>query len=89
LGCGPCCPGNPQSKRIRIGLQEVGIADLDRIFDEVLKLKDCSDEELRVLLLERVRARNYIPHSMEAEYSDGIWRAFESVRTQRGRARRN
>jgi hypothetical protein len=89
LGCGPCCPGNPRSKKIKIGLQDVGLADLDRIFEEALRLTDCSDHELRALMLERVKARNYVPHGMEAEYADGIWNAFVDFRAQRERTGRN
>jgi hypothetical protein len=73
---GPCCPGKPTAKRLRIGNQMVGIANLDAVIDGALNLTDASDDELKAILLAGVEEHNYVPSEMEDEYIAAIWEEF-------------
>ena len=77
---GPCCPGAPVAKRLRIGNQMVGIAELDSILNSALNLPDASDEELKIILLAGVQQYNYVPAEMEGEYTAAVWGEFLSRR---------
>lgn len=73
---GPCCPGNPTAKSLRIGNQMVGIVGLDAIIEHALGLKGASDEELKALLLSGIEEYNYVPREMEEEYASAAWEEF-------------
>lgn len=79
---GPCCPGKPVAKRLRIGGQMVGIADLDAVIGEALDLTDDSEEELKAFLLSELKESNYIPSEMEGEYAAAIWDEFVRRRSE-------
>jgi len=73
---GPCCPGKPTAKRLQIGNQMVGIANLDAVIDGALNLTGASDDELKTILLAGVEEHNYVPSEMEDEYVAAIWGEF-------------
>jgi len=79
---GPCCPGKPVVKRIRVGNQEVGIAELDRVLDRALVMTSDSEADLRRMMVKELRIFNYIPSEAEAEYSDALWHALVERRAQ-------
>jgi len=79
---GPCCPGKPVAKRIRIGNQMIGLAELDEVIDGALSIAGASDEELKAILLSGVQKYNYIPAEMEDEYSAAIWEEFLKRRSK-------
>ncbi|MGQ9588356.1 MAG: ATP-binding protein [Thermoplasmata archaeon] len=79
---GPCCPGRPVVKRILIGGQEVGIAELDAILQKAFEMKGVCDEELKKVLLNELRIYNYVPPSADKEYLKGVWDAFVTYRQQ-------
>jgi len=79
---GPCCPGKPIAKRLRIGNQMIGIAELDAVIDGALNLPDISDEELKVLLLSGIKEYNYIPSEMEEEYAAAVFEEFVKRRSK-------
>jgi hypothetical protein len=73
---GPCCPGKPVARSIRIGGQMVGIAQLDAVIDSAVNLKDAPEEELKAILLAGIQEHNYVPSEMEDEYTEAIWQEF-------------
>jgi len=81
--CGPCCPGKPNTKRLRIGDQDVGIAGFDEIMARGLEALDRTDEEQRRILLEELKKQNYVPSSIENQYLVAIWAEFRLVRARK------
>lgn len=66
-----------ECKRIRLGDQQVGIIGLDEAFEELAQSHgSLSDEEIGLALVQRLKKRNYIPKSAEAEYSEALLREF-------------
>lgn len=83
MACGPCCPGKPETKKIVVGRQEIGISGYDEAIRSALAAKDASDEELRAILLKELKRFNYIPRPVESEYVEGIWKEFLRERERR------
>ena len=50
-----------QSRQITIGGNAIGIIDLDEIFAEVKAADVKSDNTMKQLIMEKVKARNYVP----------------------------
>ena len=67
---GPCGPGKPVCKRIRIGGEEVGIAGFDEIMAKGMEHINGTDEEQRTALLKELKVHNYVPDSVEKQYHD-------------------
>jgi hypothetical protein len=80
---GPCCPGKTTTKRITVGGQQIGIAQLDQIIEKALSSEGVSDAELKMTLLRELKIFNYVPPSVEGEYLDGIWDEFQKERARR------
>ena len=78
----PCSSGKPPSKRITIGGQEVGIAGFEEMMAKGLENLKATDEEQRGILLEELKARNYVPHELEKQYLDAIWVEFKKLRAK-------
>jgi len=79
---GPCCPGKPVARTLRIGGQVVGVSDLDEVINGALNLTDASEEELKTILLAGIQKNNYIPAEMEDEYTEAIWQEFLKLRSK-------
>ena len=75
------------SKRLTVGGQEIGISEYDAIMRKALELKDASDDEIRRIILRELKIYNYIPSSVEQDYLEAMWRAFEKIRDERGSRR--
>lgn len=80
---GPCCPSKSVAKRIRIGDQDVGIAELDKILQTAFEMRGVSDKELKKVLMNEVRNYNYVPPAVEIQYAKGVWEVFMKYREQR------
>ena len=83
--CGPCCPGKSNTKRLRIGDQDVGIAGFDEMMARGLEALEKTDEEQKRILLEELKKQNYVPSPIENQYLVAVWAEFRQVRAkQRG-----
>jgi small redox-active disulfide protein 2 len=67
-----------ESEYLTVSGQRIGLIKLRDIFQEVASLEINSDERITKQLLRRVRARNYVPDSAEAEYGTALLRAYRS-----------
>ena len=81
--CGPCCPGKPNTKRLKIGAQEIGIAGLDEIMAKGLEHLDDTDKIQREVILKELKVQNYVPESVEKDYLDAVWAEFKQIRAKR------
>jgi hypothetical protein len=54
----------------------VGILNLDNILKEVTDLKLTDTNTIKVELLKRVKAYNYVPEDAEYEYSTALFREY-------------
>jgi hypothetical protein len=55
----------------------VGISNLDDILKEVVELKLTDTNTIKMELLERVKACNYVPAGAEYEYSAALYREYQ------------
>jgi NAD-dependent dihydropyrimidine dehydrogenase PreA subunit len=81
--CGPCCPGKPNTKKLRIGGQEIGISGFDEIIAQGMEHINGSDDDQRKALLAEMKANNYVPDSVEKDYLNAVWEEFKQVRAKR------
>ena len=83
----PCCPVSAARmvRRLRVGDGEVGIVELDAIFEEARRLLPASDEALRAALLARARIFNYIPPQAENDYAEALLREFKMTYCKEGK----
>src|SRR5512136_603683 len=79
----PCSSGKPTSKRVMIGGQEIGVAGFDEIMTEGMKHLKTTDEEQRSILLRELKARNYVPDSIEKQFLEAIWVEFKKLRAKK------
>jgi len=77
-----CCAAKRPVDQIRVGEQEVGIADLEGILRRTLEHADASDDELKVILLREFKTRNYFPAQAEEEYMRALWERFKNYRAE-------
>ncbi|MCU0853139.1 MAG: ferredoxin family protein [Thermoplasmata archaeon] len=61
----------------------MGIAGLDQILEKGLERIDAADDEQKDILLAELKARNYVPGSVEKEYMTALWAEFRKVRAER------
>jgi len=75
----PCCPAAAARmvRKLRVGDGEVGMVELDAVFEEARRLLPASDEALRATLLARARIFNYIPPNAEGDYAEALLREFK------------
>lgn len=74
----PCCAADAarRVRRIVVNGNQVGMAELDRVLEEVRALAPATDEEARTALLERARVYNYIPQQSDRAYAEALLVAF-------------
>jgi len=77
-----CCAAKRPVDQMRVGKLEVGIADLGGILKRTYERADASDEELKAILLEELKAHNYVPASVEKEYMSALWEQFKVYRAE-------
>jgi NAD-dependent dihydropyrimidine dehydrogenase PreA subunit len=81
--CGPCCPGKPNTKRLNIGGQEIGIAGFDEIMARGLEHLDSTDKVQRDVILQELKVHNYVPEPVEKDYLDAVWAEFKQIRAKK------
>ncbi len=62
--------------QVRIGAHKVGITGLEDTFREVQALELSGDDALADEIFARVKAQNYIPSGVEAEYRRAMFMEF-------------
>lgn len=78
----PCCAAAAArmiKKLVLPGGIQVGISNLENILKEVAQLKLADDEAIKKELLERVKIYNYVPHSVESDYSKALLKEYEKL----------
>ena len=70
----PCCPAaaGRRVRRIWVGGYQVGIAEMDRIVEEVHAMGLDEDDAIADALVERARVYNYIPPEAVEDYRAGL-----------------
>ena len=80
--CGCGCSGDTTSRNLRIGGQNVGIAEIDKILRKTLEYPKASDKEIKAVLLNELKQYNYVPSSMEQEYIEALWKEYLRCKPQ-------
>ncbi len=68
---------------MKVGGLDVGISGLSEIFEKGLEHMDAEDGEIKAILLSELKARNYVPSSVEKEYLAALWSEYKKARAQR------
>jgi NAD-dependent dihydropyrimidine dehydrogenase PreA subunit len=68
---------------MKVGGLDVGISGLAEIFEKGLEHMDDPDYEIKKVLLGELKARNYVPSSVEKEYMTALWSEYKKARVQR------
>ena len=61
---------------VRIGGVEIGLLDLDDIFERVKKQNIDNEQRLMSAILQQVKESNYVPPGEEDVYADGLMKAY-------------
>jgi len=77
------CYRKPPASSMKVGGLDVGISGLAEIFEKGLEHMDDSDGSIKDLLLAELKARNYVPSSVEKEYLAALWTEYKKARIQR------
>lgn len=77
------CYKKPPPTSLEIGDTEVGVAGLDEIMEAALQRMDRPDDEVKEVLMVELRARNYVPSSVQDEYLRVLWAEYRKLRAQR------
>ncbi|MEW5747506.1 MAG: ferredoxin family protein [Candidatus Thermoplasmatota archaeon] len=77
------CYSKPPPTTLTVGGTEVGIAGLEEIMEAALQRMDRPDEEVKDLLMDELRARNYVPSSVREEYRQVLWAEYRKLRVRR------
>lgn len=64
-------------KQINIGGNQVGLSDLDEVFEQVGEIGIKDDEHLKNLLFEKVKSKNYVPPKMEDIYKEALLEEYK------------
>lgn len=75
--CGGIVPGAIQMQQILVDGKATAINQLDFIIDEVKKLGNLSNAEIKAEILKRAKVLNYIPTKKEDAYADALLEAFK------------
>lgn len=63
--------------KINVGNVQIGIAGLNKIIDEVKASQISEEDQLQVILLEKVKINNYVPPSKENEYAAALLKCYK------------
>ena len=77
------CYRKPPASSMKVGGLDVGISGLAEIFEKGLEHMDEEDREIKSILLTELKARNYVPSSVEKEYMAALWSEYKKARVQR------
>lgn len=78
---GAGCYRRPPGHSLKVGGLEVGIAELGEIIEKGLEHAEEPDAEQKAALLFELKARNYVPSSVEKEYLAALWTEFKKHRS--------
>jgi hypothetical protein len=67
-----CCSGKKGTKVIRVAGQDIGISGLDSIIEEVIDAPAMSEDSVRRMLLQKLKAINYVPKAAEDDYVEAL-----------------
>ena len=76
-------------KMVSIGGFTVGLVGLDEVFEELYREGRAPSEDVKGLLLSRVKARNYVPPKAEVQYAEALlkeYRKFYQAKEGGGKA---
>ena len=74
------CYRRPPSNILRVGGEDLGISGLDVIIEKGLEHIEATDDEQKQVLLLELKARNYVPSSVEEEYMAAVWVDYKKAR---------
>ena len=74
------CYRKPPSNILRVGGEDLGISGLDVVIEKGLEHIDSTDDEQKQALLSELKARNYVPSSVETEYMAAVWVDYKKAR---------
>ncbi len=77
------CYKKPPPTALKIGGDMVGIAGMGEIMEQALQHLDEPEEGIQQVLLDELKARNYVPRSQEKEYLKAIWKEFRDCAARR------
>ncbi len=77
------CYRKPPASSMKVGGLDVGISGLAEIFEKALEQMDAPDDRIKAVLLAELKARNYVPSSVEKEYMTALWTEYRKSRVQR------
>jgi NAD-dependent dihydropyrimidine dehydrogenase PreA subunit len=66
-----------------VGGLEVGVSGVADIMERALERLDDPDEEIKQILLDELKSRNYVPGGSEEEYVRALWAEYKKLRVQR------
>ncbi len=66
-----------QSRQVSIGGNTIGIMGLDGIFEEVGAANLKNDTAVKQLILDKVKARNYVPPQLEDLYREDLFEEYQ------------
>jgi hypothetical protein len=81
----PCCPAAAARMIRKITLpngSQVGIANLDQILNEVVRLGLIDVTAIKNELLARAKVHNYVEPVVEKEYADALFAVYEQQRAK-------
>jgi len=61
----------------------VGIVGMAEIIEKALDRLDRTDDEVKDVLLAELKARNYVPGSVEDDYLKALWKEFRDLSVRR------
>ena len=64
---------------LMIGGHKIGLNGLTDILDDVKAIQLSDENELKELLLEKIKVENYVPSSREEDYKNAIYREFKKA----------
>ncbi len=62
--------------KVNIGGNSIGITGLEEIFGEVKAAGIGNEDDLKSLILKKVKARDYVPHSAETMYREDLYEEY-------------
>ena len=80
---GAGCYRRPPGSSLKVGGLDVGIAGLPEIIEKGLERLDGPDQDQKSILLGELKARNYVPSSVQEEYMVALWAEFKKHRAVR------
>jgi len=69
---------NEDAKQIKLSHGTVGVVGLPELLEEARSRSFSSDEELKVFLLQGVKARNFVAPGVEDEYTEALFREYRT-----------